>query len=59
MYRPPEPDCGLMQFPRWLYSSCLECEICEVNHTACPSQRNAGAVSYCSLLLHLCAKILR
>ncbi|KAJ5924057.1 Alcohol dehydrogenase 1 [Penicillium verhagenii] len=28
---------------RWLYSSCLECEICEVNHTACPNQRNAGA----------------
>ncbi|KAJ5640868.1 Alcohol dehydrogenase 1 [Penicillium herquei] len=28
---------------RWLYSSCLECEICEINHTACPYQRNAGA----------------
>ncbi|KAJ5547939.1 hypothetical protein N7513_005173 [Penicillium frequentans] len=28
---------------RWLYSSCLECEICGVNHTACPNQRNAGA----------------
>ncbi|PTU19356.1 hypothetical protein P175DRAFT_0517638 [Aspergillus ochraceoroseus IBT 24754] len=28
---------------RWLYSSCLECEICERNHTACPYQRNAGA----------------
>ena len=30
---------------RWLYSSCLECEICQINHTACPKQRNAGAVS--------------
>ncbi|KAJ5363093.1 hypothetical protein N7541_003937 [Penicillium brevicompactum] len=28
---------------RWLYSSCRQCEICEINHTACPSQRNAGA----------------
>ncbi|KAJ5907618.1 alcohol dehydrogenase [Penicillium taxi] len=28
---------------RWLYSSCLECEICAVNHTACPKQKNAGA----------------
>ncbi|KAJ5758746.1 hypothetical protein N7520_005902 [Penicillium odoratum] len=28
---------------RWLYSSCLECEICEINHTACPNQKNAGA----------------
>ncbi|KAJ5671225.1 Alcohol dehydrogenase 1 [Penicillium longicatenatum] len=28
---------------RWLYSSCLQCEVCEVNHTACPKQRNAGA----------------
>ncbi|KAL6234600.1 hypothetical protein BDW75DRAFT_211761 [Aspergillus navahoensis] len=28
---------------RWLYSSCLECEICERNTTACPDQKNAGA----------------
>ncbi|KAF3394419.1 hypothetical protein F1880_004882 [Penicillium rolfsii] len=28
---------------RWLYSSCLECEICAVNHTSCPYQKNAGA----------------
>ncbi|KAJ6012040.1 hypothetical protein N7522_002395 [Penicillium canescens] len=28
---------------RWLYSSCRQCEICEINHTACPYQRNAGA----------------
>ncbi|KAJ0417131.1 hypothetical protein BJY00DRAFT_290329 [Aspergillus carlsbadensis] len=28
---------------RWLYSSCLECEICERNNTACPYQKNAGA----------------
>ncbi|PYH90811.1 alcohol dehydrogenase [Aspergillus ellipticus CBS 707.79] len=28
---------------RWLYSSCLECEICARNNTACPYQRNAGA----------------
>ncbi|KAJ6108586.1 Alcohol dehydrogenase 1 [Penicillium sp. IBT 18751x] len=28
---------------RWLYSSCLKCEICAINHTACPNQRNAGA----------------
>ncbi|PWY73608.1 alcohol dehydrogenase [Aspergillus heteromorphus CBS 117.55] len=28
---------------RWLYSSCLECEICAINNTACPYQRNAGA----------------
>ncbi|OJJ32144.1 hypothetical protein ASPWEDRAFT_161440 [Aspergillus wentii DTO 134E9] len=28
---------------RWLYSSCLSCEICAVNNTACPYQRNAGA----------------
>ncbi|KAF5855321.1 hypothetical protein ETB97_009440, partial [Aspergillus alliaceus] len=28
---------------RWLYSSCLKCEICAVNNTACPRQRNAGA----------------
>ncbi|KAJ9486914.1 hypothetical protein VN97_g6414 [Penicillium thymicola] len=28
---------------RWLYSSCRHCEICEVNHTACPYQKNAGA----------------
>ncbi|PKY01487.1 alcohol dehydrogenase [Aspergillus campestris IBT 28561] len=28
---------------RWLYSSCLNCEICAVNNTACPSQKNAGA----------------
>ncbi|RAK99155.1 zinc-dependent alcohol dehydrogenase [Aspergillus ibericus CBS 121593] len=28
---------------RWLYSSCLECEICAINHTACPYQKNAGA----------------
>lgn len=28
---------------RWLYSSCLACEICAINHTACPSQKNAGA----------------
>lgn len=28
---------------RWLYSSCLECEICAINHTACPNQKNAGA----------------
>ncbi|KAJ5232702.1 hypothetical protein N7468_005658 [Penicillium chermesinum] len=27
----------------WLWSSCLECEICAINHTACPHQRNAGA----------------
>lgn len=30
---------------RWLYSSCRQCEICEVNHTVCPYQKNAGAVS--------------
>lgn len=30
---------------RWLYSSCRQCEICEINHTACPNQKNAGAVS--------------
>ncbi|KAJ5925230.1 hypothetical protein N7454_007869 [Penicillium verhagenii] len=30
-----------LQCFRWLYSSCRECEICEVNHTACPNQRNA------------------
>lgn len=29
---------------RWLYSSCLKCEICEINHTSCPYQKNAGAV---------------
>jgi hypothetical protein len=29
---------------RWLYSSCLECEICAINHTSCPYQKNAGAV---------------
>ncbi|KAL2217968.1 alcohol dehydrogenase [Thermoascus aurantiacus ATCC 26904] len=28
---------------RWLYSSCLSCEICAVNNTACPNQKNAGA----------------
>ncbi|KAL4797081.1 alcohol dehydrogenase [Aspergillus venezuelensis] len=28
---------------RWLYSSCLDCEICERNNTACPNQKNAGA----------------
>lgn len=28
---------------RWLYSTCLKCEICAINHTACPNQRNAGA----------------
>ncbi|CAG7921627.1 unnamed protein product [Penicillium olsonii] len=28
---------------RWLYSSCRQCEICEINHTACPKQKNAGA----------------
>ncbi|KAJ5143756.1 uncharacterized protein N7515_002543 [Penicillium bovifimosum] len=28
---------------RWLYSSCGQCEICEINHTACPYQKNAGA----------------
>ncbi|KAF7712118.1 Zinc-type alcohol dehydrogenase [Penicillium ucsense] len=28
---------------RWLYSSCLSCEICEINHTSCPFQKNAGA----------------
>ncbi|KAJ5753641.1 uncharacterized protein N7511_007794 [Penicillium nucicola] len=28
---------------RWLYSSCRQCEICEINHTACPYQKNAGA----------------
>ncbi|GFF56603.1 putative alcohol dehydrogenase [Aspergillus lentulus] len=28
---------------RWLYSSCLKCEICAINHTACPYQKNAGA----------------
>ncbi|EAU38238.1 conserved hypothetical protein [Aspergillus terreus NIH2624] len=28
---------------RWLYSSCLDCEICAVNNTACPNQKNAGA----------------
>ncbi|KAB8258013.1 hypothetical protein BDV32DRAFT_151826 [Aspergillus pseudonomiae] len=28
---------------RWLYSSCLNCEICAVNNTACPYQKNAGA----------------
>lgn len=30
---------------RWLYSSCLNCEICAVNNTSCPYQKNAGAVS--------------
>ncbi|CAG8182167.1 unnamed protein product [Penicillium nalgiovense] len=28
---------------RWLYSSCRQCEICEINHTVCPYQKNAGA----------------
>ncbi|KAJ9285927.1 hypothetical protein DTO021C3_6488 [Paecilomyces variotii] len=28
---------------RWLYSSCLNCEICAVNNTSCPYQKNAGA----------------
>ncbi|RAL16457.1 zinc-dependent alcohol dehydrogenase [Aspergillus homomorphus CBS 101889] len=28
---------------RWLYSSCLECEICAINNTACSYQKNAGA----------------
>ncbi|RAH59770.1 alcohol dehydrogenase [Aspergillus piperis CBS 112811] len=28
---------------RWLYSSCLACEICAINNTACPYQKNAGA----------------
>ncbi|KAE8145049.1 alcohol dehydrogenase [Aspergillus avenaceus] len=28
---------------RWLYSSCLNCEICAINNTACPFQKNAGA----------------
>ncbi|RAH74563.1 zinc-dependent alcohol dehydrogenase [Aspergillus aculeatinus CBS 121060] len=28
---------------RWLYSTCLECEICAINNTACPYQKNAGA----------------
>ncbi|PLB47991.1 alcohol dehydrogenase [Aspergillus steynii IBT 23096] len=28
---------------RWLYSSCLKCEICAINNTACPYQKNAGA----------------
>ncbi|PYH45165.1 zinc-dependent alcohol dehydrogenase [Aspergillus saccharolyticus JOP 1030-1] len=28
---------------RWLYSSCLRCEICAINTTACPYQKNAGA----------------
>jgi len=27
---------------KWLYSTCLECEICSVNITACPKQHNAG-----------------
>ncbi|KAJ6088749.1 hypothetical protein N7486_010010 [Penicillium sp. IBT 16267x] len=45
----------LIQSSRWLYSSCLECDICEVNHTACPNQRNAGAVRYYSLQLPISA----
>ncbi|BDD56070.1 hypothetical protein MAP00_001548 [Monascus purpureus] len=28
---------------RWLYSSCLNCEICARNNTSCPYQKNAGA----------------
>ncbi|PYI17716.1 alcohol dehydrogenase [Aspergillus violaceofuscus CBS 115571] len=28
---------------RWLYSTCLKCEICAINNTACPYQKNAGA----------------
>jgi hypothetical protein len=35
---------------RWLYSSCRNCEICEINHTACPYQKNAGAVSADSVI---------
>jgi ferredoxin len=35
---------------RWLYSSCLECEICAINHTSCPYQKNAGAVRTLSSL---------
>ncbi|KUJ11356.1 alcohol dehydrogenase [Mollisia scopiformis] len=27
---------------KWLYSYCNECEICEVNVTACPNQHNSG-----------------
>jgi propanol-preferring alcohol dehydrogenase len=27
---------------KWLYSTCGECEICEVNPTACPHQHNSG-----------------
>ncbi|CAG8391078.1 unnamed protein product [Penicillium salamii] len=34
---------GLIGVEMWLYSSCRQCEICEINHTACPNQKNAGA----------------
>jgi propanol-preferring alcohol dehydrogenase len=27
---------------KWLYSTCLDCEICEVNYVHCPNQSNSG-----------------
>lgn len=30
---------------RWLGSACMDCEICAVDYTACPLQKNPGRVS--------------
>jgi propanol-preferring alcohol dehydrogenase len=27
---------------KWLYSACLQCEVCEVNYVHCPNQSNSG-----------------
>ena len=27
---------------RWIVSTCLDCEICAVNETSCPKQKNSG-----------------
>lgn len=52
----------LLNFNRWLYSSCMKCEICAVNNTSCPNQRNAGAVCLPSPLViksgaHACQNV--
>jgi propanol-preferring alcohol dehydrogenase len=50
-------DSGCVSTIRWLYSSCRQCEICEINHTVCPYQKNAGAVS-CSSPQIMCPAFL-
>lgn len=44
----------VLNIHRWLYSSCLDCEICAVNHTACPYQKNAGAVGLQPIGITIC-----